>query len=155
MAFYWRTDGGPTLNVGFGSCVVLPRIRTSIAKKPYIFVIFQGGSGPPVPPLDPHMNLIYAILVCISFSCRVLTGIIVASLCWKNNEWVGLTMACAISELLRDIDGILLTSPDSCDANLLHSYALGIVLISLQSWLQICSHIHYLPYTQVIFSLIS
>ena len=25
-------------------------IQTSIAKKPYIFVIFQGGSGPPVPP---------------------------------------------------------------------------------------------------------
>ena len=25
-------------------------------KKPYIFVIFQGGSGPPVPPLDPHMS---------------------------------------------------------------------------------------------------
>ena len=31
-------------------------IRTSTAKEPYIFVIFQGGSGPPVPPLDPHMK---------------------------------------------------------------------------------------------------
>ena len=30
-------------------------IRTSIAKEPYIFVIFQGGSGPLSPPLDPHM----------------------------------------------------------------------------------------------------
>ena len=32
-------------------------IRTSIAKKPYIFVIFQGGwlSEPPCPPLDPRM----------------------------------------------------------------------------------------------------
>ena len=40
-------------------------------------------------------------------------------------------MACAISELLGDLDGILLTSPDSCDANFLQSYALGIVLISL------------------------
>ena len=29
---------------------VFQGIRTSIAKKPYIFVI-----GPPVPPLDPHM----------------------------------------------------------------------------------------------------
>ena len=32
---------------------------TSIAKEPYIFVIFQGGGGgfgPPVPPLDPHMQ---------------------------------------------------------------------------------------------------
>ena len=25
--------------------------------KPYIFVIFQWGSGPPVPPLDPHMAM--------------------------------------------------------------------------------------------------
>ena len=43
-----------TLNAG----LVLQGIRTSIAKKPYIFVIFQGGggvSGPPVPPLDPHI----------------------------------------------------------------------------------------------------
>ena len=33
-------------------------IPTSIAKEPYIFDIFQGGgggSGSPVPPLDPHM----------------------------------------------------------------------------------------------------
>ena len=29
-----------------------------LRKEPYIFVIFQGGggSGPPVPPLDPHMQ---------------------------------------------------------------------------------------------------
>ena len=39
------------------SFVVLQGIRTNIAKKPYVFVIFQGGggSGPPVPPLDSHM----------------------------------------------------------------------------------------------------
>ena len=29
-------------------------IRTSIAKKPYIFVIFQGGSDP-LPTVGPHM----------------------------------------------------------------------------------------------------
>ena len=40
-------------------------------------------------------------------------------------------MACAISELLGNLDGILLSSPDLCDANLLQSYALGIVFISL------------------------
>ena len=33
-----------------GSCVILQGIRTSIVQKPYICVIFQGGSGPPVPP---------------------------------------------------------------------------------------------------------
>ena len=40
-------------------------------------------------------------------------------------------MACAISELLGDLDGILLSSPDSCNTDLLQSYALGIVFISL------------------------
>ena len=36
--------------------MIFQGIRTSIAKKPFIFVIFQGGgSGPPVPPLEPHM----------------------------------------------------------------------------------------------------
>ena len=33
-----------------GSFVVLRGIRTSIAKKPFIFVIFQGGPDLPVPP---------------------------------------------------------------------------------------------------------
>ena len=39
--------------------MVLQGIRANIAKKPYIFVIFQGvgGSGPPVLPLDPHMSV--------------------------------------------------------------------------------------------------
>ena len=44
MAYRSRADDVP-LNAGF-----FQGIRTSIAKKPYIFVIFQGGSGPPVPP---------------------------------------------------------------------------------------------------------
>ena len=38
--------------------MIFQGIRTSIAKKPYIFVIFQGGWGGPdplFPPLDPHM----------------------------------------------------------------------------------------------------
>ena len=32
----------------------------------------------------------------------------VASLCWKNNEWVGLSMACAISELIGSLNELLL-----------------------------------------------
>ena len=32
------------------SFVIFQGIRTSIAKKPYTFVIFQGGPGPPTPP---------------------------------------------------------------------------------------------------------
>ena len=34
--------------------VIFQGIRTCIARKPYIFVIFQGADPPP-PPLDPHM----------------------------------------------------------------------------------------------------
>ncbi|XP_053306039.1 peroxisomal leader peptide-processing protease [Spea bombifrons] len=32
-----------------------------------------------------------------------LVGIIVAPLCWKSNEWVGLTLACSVSHILHNI----------------------------------------------------
>ena len=53
-----KLKAGPTLN----AILVFLGIRTSIAEKPYIFVIFQRGSAPPVPPplLDPHMALVCA-----------------------------------------------------------------------------------------------
>ena len=37
---------------------------TSIAKKPFIFVIFQGGGGldPPPPPLDPPMYFPHVLI---------------------------------------------------------------------------------------------
>ena len=56
---------------------------------------------------------------------RVLTGMIIASLCWKNNEWVGLTMACAMSELLGDLEGVLLDMPDHNKTSLIQNYSLG------------------------------
>ena len=37
--------------------MIFQGIRTSIAKKPYIFVIFQGGPSPLSTHLDPHMFL--------------------------------------------------------------------------------------------------
>ena len=41
-----------------GSFVIFQEIRTSIAKKPFSFVIFQGCPDPcPPPPLDPRMVL--------------------------------------------------------------------------------------------------
>ena len=55
MVFCWHADDGPKLNAGLVA-VIFWGIRTGIARKPYIFVIFQGGggggggSGPPVPP---------------------------------------------------------------------------------------------------------
>ena len=54
MAFRWRADDGPTLNAGF---VIFKGIRTSIAKETLYFCDFLGVSGPPVPPLYPHMAL--------------------------------------------------------------------------------------------------
>ena len=49
MAFRWRADDGPAFNAGLVTLLIFQGIRTNIAKKPYIFVIFQGGgSGPPV-----------------------------------------------------------------------------------------------------------
>ena len=46
----------PTNACWLGSSVIFQEIRTSIGKKPYIFVIFQGGPYPLSPPLDPCMN---------------------------------------------------------------------------------------------------
>nr|XP_020638788.1 peroxisomal leader peptide-processing protease [Pogona vitticeps] len=40
-----------------------------------------------------------------------LIGIIVAPLCWKSNEWVGLTLVCAINHILAGIGSILSESP--------------------------------------------
>ena len=37
MVFRWRANDGPTLNAGLID-VILQRIRTRIAKKPYIFL---------------------------------------------------------------------------------------------------------------------
>ena len=49
-------DDGPTLNAGLVAAI-FQGIRTCFARKPYIFVIFQGGPNPLSPfPLDPHMD---------------------------------------------------------------------------------------------------
>ena len=50
MAIRWRADNGLTLNAGLVA-LYFRGIRASIAKKPYIFVIFQGGGvRTPCPP---------------------------------------------------------------------------------------------------------
>ena len=69
MAFRWRADDGPTLNAGLAAAI-FQGIRICIAIKPYISVIFQGRSGPPVPPLDPHMATIFDELKGKFFSNR-------------------------------------------------------------------------------------
>ena len=47
----------PNIECWLGSFRIFQGIRTCIAKKPYIFVIFQGkGVRTPFPPLDPHMH---------------------------------------------------------------------------------------------------
>ena len=52
-AFRWRADDGSKLDAGLVAAI-FQGMRTCIARKPYI-LCFSGGSGPPVPPLDPHM----------------------------------------------------------------------------------------------------
>ena len=43
----------------------------------------------------------------IARCCRqVLADIIVAPLCWKNNEWVGLTVGCSMSEILDSLQDV-------------------------------------------------
>ncbi|CAC5409704.1 TYSND1 [Mytilus coruscus] len=37
---------------------------------------------------------------------RYLVGLIITSLCWKANEWVGLSMACAITDVLKRVKQI-------------------------------------------------
>ena len=51
----------PNIECWLGSFMIIQGILTSIAKKPYIFVIFQAGGEvpdplPPLPPLDPRMS---------------------------------------------------------------------------------------------------
>ena len=45
MVFRWHADDDLTLNSGLVA-LSFKGIRTSFAKKPYIFVIFQGGPDP-------------------------------------------------------------------------------------------------------------
>ena len=42
--------------------MVIQGIRTTIAKQPYVYVIFQGGGPDPLsPPLDPHMIFVNSV----------------------------------------------------------------------------------------------
>ena len=55
MAFRWRADDGPTLNAGLVA-LLFYRGFGQVLLKTLHFCDFQRGSGPPVPPLDPHMQ---------------------------------------------------------------------------------------------------
>ena len=87
MAFRWRADGGPRLNAGLVAAI-FQGIRTCIAGKPYIFVIFQGGLEPPVPSLDPHIRLRFRLIVKMTM-CHsgTFTFISQASSSFKLNGW--------------------------------------------------------------------
>ncbi|XP_021349458.1 peroxisomal leader peptide-processing protease-like [Mizuhopecten yessoensis] len=43
---------------------------------------------------------------------RVLMGIMIATLCWKNNEWVGLSLAASLSEILDSLNDLPLKWSD-------------------------------------------
>ena len=53
-AFCWRPDDGLTLNSGLEALQFFRAAGPVLLRKP-LFVIFQGGSGPPAPPLDTPM----------------------------------------------------------------------------------------------------
>ena len=48
-AFCWRPDDGLTLNSGLEALQFFRAAGPVLLRKP-LFVIFQGGSGPPAPP---------------------------------------------------------------------------------------------------------
>ncbi|PVD33515.1 hypothetical protein C0Q70_04771 [Pomacea canaliculata] len=59
-----------------------------------------------------------APLYTIIHSKRYLTGIVVASLCWKNDEWIGFCISCAIDKILDSLP----TDKMSC----IHRYIRGL-----------------------------
>ena len=70
----WRFAGGLMMTNSecwLGSFVIFQVFQASFAKKPYIFVIFQGGGGGPE-PLPPSLDS--PILVSNCFSIEVRTG---------------------------------------------------------------------------------
>ena len=75
-AFRWCADAGPTLNAGLVAAF-FQGIQTCIARKPYIFVIFQGGPDP-LTPLWIRAHAIYkAVVQCLhdnlKFTCKAAT----------------------------------------------------------------------------------
>ena len=65
MAFRWQAKDGPTMNAGLVALCFFQAIRTSIAKKPFIFVIFQRQTGLHVPPQDSPIlgHFVYEYIV--------------------------------------------------------------------------------------------
>ena len=41
------------------------------------------------------------------FSHSKLAGIIVAPLCWKNNEWIGLTLVCSLRAIIESLSRVI------------------------------------------------
>ncbi|KAL4224642.1 Peroxisomal leader peptide-processing protease [Mactra antiquata] len=61
---------------------------------------------------------------------RFLTGIVIASLCWKANEWVGLSMACSINEVLGSLSSHFIHDIDlnkKLDSTYLPGYENGFI----------------------------
>ena len=48
-------------------------------------------------------------MLCCSYQ---LAGMVAASLCWKANEWVGLSVVCPINELIRSLHKVIQSSAD-------------------------------------------
>ena len=62
MAFRWRADNGPLFDADLAACD-FQGIQTSISRKPFKFVIFQGGSDPLSPSGSAHAVLLSSLVL--------------------------------------------------------------------------------------------
>ena len=65
MTFRWRADDDPTLNASLVA-LSFSGMQISIAKTPYIFVIFRGGGGGPDPLSPLWIRPCHETSVCVS-----------------------------------------------------------------------------------------
>ena len=73
--------------------MIFQGIQTSIAKKPYIFVIFQGGGGgggggqdPLSPPLDPHMDMKTVVVCKLAFNMMLCSLLLLVLLLYVPSQ---------------------------------------------------------------------
>ncbi|XP_076450948.1 peroxisomal leader peptide-processing protease-like [Babylonia areolata] len=87
QAFFNSYSRGVVSNLaGKDNCLLLSDARCIL-----------GGEGAPLYTFHRHG----------SSSVRCVTGVIVASLCWKNQEWVGFCVACDIAAVLQSAPTVL------------------------------------------------
>ena len=83
LAFLWRADDGPTLNAGLAALWFWRGSGPVLLKKPYIFVICQGGVRTPCPHL-------WIRPWCWSYGCTSRLTNLAALCCTCSRLWISL-----------------------------------------------------------------